>query len=171
MTITVREYTPETVGQMLADAKARRARLYRPGPDPVRYVAPPAPKPEPVIIQPDHIRDWLALATPGAFDVADYALIIKLVCQSFGVSRIDLISERRTAKIVLPRMIACWLMRHHTTMSLPQIGGRLGGRDHTTVLSAIRKIDRLLAEGRDDIRASIDAILADMNAQGEAGNE
>jgi hypothetical protein len=171
MTVPVIEYTPETVGQMLADARARRARLYKPGPDPVRKVAPPAPKPEPVIVDPDHIRDWLALATPGTFDVADYAQIIKLVCQSFNVPRIDLISERRTAKIVLPRMVACWLMRYHTTMSLPQIGRRLGGRDHTTILSAVRKIDRLLAQGRDDIRAAIDAILAQMNAQQEAVDE
>jgi chromosomal replication initiation ATPase DnaA len=70
--------------------------------------------------------------------------IQKAVCEFYGVSRVDILSERRTAHIVLPRQIAVYLSRQLTLRSLPEIGRRFGGRDHTTCISAFRKIQRLL---------------------------
>ena len=143
MTIAVQEYTLETAHQILADARARRARLYRPGPDPV---APKAaePTPLPFIPLPDHVRDWISLATPQATRPGASTRIIAIVADAFSVTRLDLISERRTAKIVLPRQICFYLMRHCTTLSFPEIGRRMGGRDHTTALHGVAKIERLL---------------------------
>lgn len=61
----------------------------------------------------------------------------------FNVSRIDILSGRRTTNIVHPRQIAVFLAKTLTLRSLPEIGRRFGGRDHTTVIHSIRKIERL----------------------------
>ena len=65
-----------------------------------------------------------------------------LQCQS----RSDILSERRTAAVVRPRQIAMYLSKLLTLRSLPEIGRRFGGRDHTTVLHAVRKIEKALGE-------------------------
>jgi chromosomal replication initiation ATPase DnaA len=62
----------------------------------------------------------------------------------FGVSRRDILSARRTAQVVRPRQIAMYLAKTLTLRSLPEIGRRFGGRDHTTVLHAVRKIGALV---------------------------
>jgi chromosomal replication initiator protein len=62
----------------------------------------------------------------------------------FGVTRSELLSTSRHSSIVLPRHVAMYLAKEMTTSSLPEIGRRFGGRDHTTVLHGVRKIaDRL----------------------------
>jgi chromosomal replication initiator protein len=53
----------------------------------------------------------------------------------------DLLSKRRHKSIALPRQVCMWLARRHTRYSLEEIGGYFGGRDHTTVMHAIRTID------------------------------
>jgi chromosomal replication initiation ATPase DnaA len=70
--------------------------------------------------------------------------IIREVCVRYGVTRTDLLSARRTAKVVLPRQIVMFIARQVTLLSLPQIGMRLGRKDHTTVLHGARKIERLV---------------------------
>lgn len=65
----------------------------------------------------------------------------KAVCQHFGVSLIDLVSQRRPVRLVEARHVAMWLAKNLTEYSLPQIGAAFGGRDHTTVLHAVRKVD------------------------------
>ncbi len=72
--------------------------------------------------------------------------IQKVVARHYEVSRTDLLSNRRTRIIVRPRQIAMYLAKTLTLRSLPEIGRRFGGRDHTTVLHAVRKIEALLAE-------------------------
>jgi chromosomal replication initiator protein len=64
----------------------------------------------------------------------------------FGVNRGDLLSSRRNRSIVRPRQIGMYLAKSLTSRSLPEIGRRFGGRDHTTVLHAIRKVESLLSE-------------------------
>jgi chromosomal replication initiator protein len=73
--------------------------------------------------------------------------IQKLVASHYNVSRADILSSRRTANVVRPRQIAMYLAKMLTLRSLPEIGRRFGGRDHTTVLHAVRKIEDLA--GRD----------------------
>jgi chromosomal replication initiator protein len=53
----------------------------------------------------------------------------------------DLVGQNRSAKIAVPRQIAMYLLREINEISFPQIGELLGGRDHTTVMYGIRKID------------------------------
>lgn len=165
--VPTREYTDPAA--MLANyARIRRA-LYAAPPAPVTVVEPgPEPSPPAPVIR-DHIRDWLALAAPASTKPTMHSRIMGLVAERFDLTSRDLASERRTSRVMLPRQICCYVMRQCTVMSLSEIGARLGGRDHTTILSAVRKIDRLLAEGRTDIRAAIDELVDQLNAQEGAG--
>jgi len=72
--------------------------------------------------------------------------IQRIVARQFNVSKNDLLSNRRTRVIVRPRQIAMYLAKVMTPRSLPEIGRRFGGRDHTTVLHAVRKIEALTSE-------------------------
>jgi chromosomal replication initiator protein len=72
--------------------------------------------------------------------------IQKAASEHFGLKQADLISERRNRSIARPRQAAMWLAKQLTTRSLPDIGRRFGGRDHTTVLHAVRRIEALKAE-------------------------
>ena len=60
-------------------------------------------------------------------------------CQHFGLSAEELLSPSRTARIAWPRQVAMYLARELTDESLPAIGRHFGGRDHTTVLHALRR--------------------------------
>ena len=71
--------------------------------------------------------------------------IQKATAEHFSLKQADLISERRNRAIARPRQAAMWLAKQLTTRSLPDIGRRFGGRDHTTVLHAVRRIDELRA--------------------------
>ena len=68
------------------------------------------------------------------------------VAAYFDVKLHDLKGPKRHRAIAHPRMIAMFLARKLTTMSYPEIGSRFGGKDHSTVISAVRKIERLCAE-------------------------
>jgi chromosomal replication initiator protein len=70
--------------------------------------------------------------------------IQRVVARQYNVSRADLLSSRRTANVVRPRQVAMYLAKTLTLRSLPEIGRRFGGRDHTTVLHAVRKIENLV---------------------------
>lgn len=72
--------------------------------------------------------------------------IQKATSEHFGLKQADLISERRNRSIARPRQAAMWLAKQLTTRSLPDIGRRFGGRDHTTVLHAVRRIEALKGE-------------------------
>ncbi len=87
------------------------------------------------------IRDLVRPADPRRIRVED---ILKVVSKHYGVTRADLLSSRRTANVVRPRQIAMYLAKVLTLRSLPEIGRRFGGRDHTTVLHAVRKIEGLV---------------------------
>lgn len=71
--------------------------------------------------------------------------IKRAVCAKYNLTVLDMESARRTANVVRPRQIAAYLARHLTLNSFPEIGRRLGGRDHTTALWACRKIAGLRA--------------------------
>ncbi|SIQ92337.1 chromosomal replication initiator protein [Bosea sp. TND4EK4] len=91
------------------------------------------------------IRDLVRTREPRRVKIED---IQKLVATRYNVSRADILSERRTAAVVKPRQIAMYLAKSLTPRSLPEIGRRFGGRDHTTVLHAVRKIEKAIGEDR-----------------------
>ena len=87
------------------------------------------------------ISDLIRTHEPKKVKIED---IQRLVANHYNVSRADILSSRRTATVVRPRQIAMYLSKLLTLRSLPEIGRRFGGRDHTTVLHAVRKIDGLV---------------------------
>jgi chromosomal replication initiator protein len=75
--------------------------------------------------------------------------IQKVTSEHYGLKQADLISPGRARALARPRQAAMWLAKQLTTRSLPDIGRRFGGRDHTTVLHAVRRIEELrLADAR-----------------------
>lgn len=139
---------------MRAAAKARSERL-------ARLSTPPAPPPR-VAFDPPPIDAYRAPPIPNhlietAVDLLDVKLkhqpisrgpveiILRMVLRFYPTMTItDLKSARRTADVVRARQIAMYLCRTMTTRSLPDIGRRMGGRDHTTVLHGFRKIGALV---------------------------
>lgn len=142
----------------------------RPQPKPRTYGTAP-----PVVIppKPDECKAWLAAEyvvllkdryrLPGG-RIPLASTIINAVSKHFEVSRVDLMSSRREAKIVRPRQIAMFMIKKLTVRSLPEIGRNLGGRDHTTVLHAVRKISSIL--GDTSISDAIFAIAGKLSADG-----
>jgi chromosomal replication initiator protein len=84
--------------------------------------------------------------------------IQKAAAEHFGLKQADLLSERRTRAVARPRQAAMWLAKQLTTRSLPDIGRRFGGRDHTTVLHAVRRIDELRA-GDAQLARDLEALM------------
>lgn len=140
---------------------ARKARLVRLGAirpqraqlaEAIRVIKPVK---EPAPIPVDVVKQWVerqmknAVPIPKATTYPTIEEIQRAVCAHFNVSRIDMISPRRHKDIVLPRQIAVFLAKELTVRSLPEIGRRFGGRDHTTAIASIRKITRLLPIDRD----------------------
>ena len=66
--------------------------------------------------------------------------VIKGVAEHFKISTKDILSRRKTRNIVFPRQVAMYLARALTDESFPEIGNKFGGKDHTTVMHACRKI-------------------------------
>jgi chromosomal replication initiator protein len=86
------------------------------------------------------IKDLIRTREPRKVKIED---IQRLVANHYNISKSDILSSRRTATVVRPRQIAMFLSKALTLRSLPEIGRRFGGRDHTTVLHAVRKIESL----------------------------
>jgi chromosomal replication initiator protein len=74
--------------------------------------------------------------------------IQELVVERFGMTLQELTGDRRSQSIVYPRQVAMYLARELTDSSLPKIGKKFGGRDHTTVIHATSKIAKLIKEDR-----------------------
>ncbi len=100
------------------------------------------------------IRDLIRAREPKRVKIED---IQKLVASHYSVSRADILSARRTATVVKPRQVAMYLSKTLTLRSLPEIGRRFGGRDHTTVLHAVRKIEGLRA-ANDSLREELELL-------------
>jgi chromosomal replication initiator protein len=89
------------------------------------------------------IRDLVLGIEPRRIKVED---ILRIVSRHFAVSKADILSDRRHRSVVRPRQIGMYLAKQLTSRSLPEIGRRFGNRDHTTVLHAIRKIDKEIGD-------------------------
>jgi hypothetical protein len=144
-----------------------RRRLWGAQPKPV-----PIPKPEPVPIPvksapiekpaepPPPLFRWSALEAypPPPTRTLRIDDIQRVVADEYGVSRIDILSRDRLKRIVRPRQVAMFIAKRITQKSLPEIGRRFGGKDHTTVLHALRKIGAL-EQSDDDTRQRIADVM------------
>jgi chromosomal replication initiator protein len=87
-------------------------------------------------------REALRDSMSGARRQVTIERIARAVTAHFGVKAVDLQSKKRNRSIAHPRQVCMWLARRLTEHSLVEIGGYFGGRDHTTVLYALEKVDR-----------------------------
>lgn len=110
------------------------SRAYRPAP------AAPVVVPEPEPAAPPH-RTWFRIVGVGVPLIRD---IQEVVADFYGFSIIDLHSQRRDFPLARVRQIAMYLAKTVTEKSMPEIGRRFGGRDHTTIHHAVRKIGNLI---------------------------
>lgn len=135
--------------------KARLARmggLQKPAPryNPPIFVAPvadpvvPAAQPPAETVDPWEFKpracSWFFIEEDEGSTYFAIADIQRATCKHFGLTKAEFLSERRTWDVVIPRQIAMYLCKLHTSRSLPEIGRRFGGKDHTTVLHAVRKM-------------------------------
>ena len=139
---------------MRGDAAQRKRRLMGPVSPAARVTVRSwshAPAPLPVV------PDWWAVsqearqyvlmgAADGQIDLVHplpspsaWRVIVSEVCQKHGVTYLELCSHRRNHLLVNARHEAAYRLHTETTMSTPQIGNKLGGRDHTTILNSLRK--------------------------------
>jgi chromosomal replication initiator protein len=88
--------------------------------------------------------------------------IQRRVCDFFGLKLSDLKAKNRTKAIAFPRQVAMYLSRQMTHSSLAEIGRAFGGKDHTTVLHAVDKIQTLLQEDP-KLRKTIDGLVQSVN--------
>ena len=122
--------------------------------------------------------NWQVTRAPASMDTAEAVMrglvqgieprrikiedILKIVSRHYAVTRADIVSQRRHRSVVWPRQIGMYLAKQLTSRSLPEIGRRFGDRDHTTVLHAIRKIDREL-EGNTRLRDEIETLKSQLS--------
>ncbi len=97
----------------------------------------------------DLARQVLGLSSSGPLrPVTGIERVVEVVCRHFGVRLADLQGRKRTQSIALPRQTAMYLARKLTTLSLEEIGGHFGGRDHSTVLYAVDRTGERIAQDR-----------------------
>tara|TARA_R110002020_G_scaffold44911_16_gene128849 strand:- start:1523 stop:3043 length:1521 start_codon:yes stop_codon:yes gene_type:complete len=89
--------------------------------------------------------------------------IQRAVCEEFNVTLTDMTSKRRARVIARPRQVAMYLSKKLTKRSLPDIGRRFGGRDHTTVMHAVKRIDELRASDA-EFNAQIETVESVLKA-------
>lgn len=102
-------------------------------------------------------RDALEEHSPAVSRQISISDIIDVVTRHYGVRLTDLQSKKRRQSITTPRQMCMYLARNLTRHSLEEIGGHLGGRDHTTVMHACEKIEKLVSSDQ-QIKAVIDEL-------------
>lgn len=91
------------------------------------------------------VRETLARFVPVREGRPTIERIVGEVCLTFKVSRAELVSARRTARLTMPRQVAMYLCRRLTDVPLRAIGAGLGGRDHSTVVHGLEVVTQRLA--------------------------
>ena len=158
--IAARDYSdcPDAAAAMRADALARRAKLFS-AKEPVRIkptlvemlkadpVVTPEESPPLSIVKSEPAcmietpRDWLRVSTPNPeIDRQTLSEISRMVTSTFGASIDEVKSTRRSAYLVEVRHTISWICRRFTLASYNQIASRTGGRDHTTIMYGINKM-------------------------------
>jgi len=103
-------------------------------------------------------KDALRAALPRTESLTTVEDIQRAVCEYFSIRMGDLKSHRRHRSVAHPRMVAMYLCRQRLGTSYTELGDRFGGKDHTTVMSAVRKIGGLIDNEDQDVRGSVEAI-------------
>ena len=104
---------------------------------------------------------------PGGEGEVRIDLIQEAVARHYSISIDELVGEKRTKRVVIPRQVAMYLSRELTDASLPTIGRAFGGRDHTTVIYAVQKVTKLLAEGG-EVYEAVQALTTSLTGAGSS---
>lgn len=119
-------------------------------------LVPPSPEPEPVVEETEPEQPFWQDRTPAPYDIFPDSpfpsritgkMIAYQTAKKHGLTIHELLSPRRQRKIVIARHEAMWRCVKETSLSLPQIGRILGGKDHTTVLHGVRRHEQRIADG------------------------
>ncbi len=105
----------------------------------------------------DLAKEVLQNTLKGLYQEVTIENIQKLICEHFNLKLGELKSKRRTRNIALPRQMAMYLCRKHTSTSFPTIGNKFGGRDHSTVIHAAKTIEEKIKEDP-YVQATIDIL-------------
>jgi len=92
-------------------------------------------------------------------------LVQEATARHYGISLEELVGERRTKRVVVPRQVAMYLSRELTDASLPAIGRAFGGRDHTTVIYAVQKVTRQMTD-EGSIYEAVQALTVSLTGRG-----
>lgn len=151
------------------EIKAKAAALRVPKPFPTWQSVTPLPLPEaelPSMPAPEFYKEcWFQIDGVSPCKKLSMMQIKQAVGIHYRVSVEDMVSQRRQKYIVLPRFVAMYLCKQLTPFSLPVIGRDFGGRDHTTALSAIRRVEAMvetdpkLATTVAQLRAHLESLL------------
>jgi chromosomal replication initiator protein len=123
---------------------------------PERWRQKPARAPAVISVPKPRVRDWLLLTSRTPGNHPQIKTIIGVVAEHYRISTSDIISSRRAANVVRPRQVAMYLAKTLTLRSLPEIGRRFG-RDHTTVIASIRRIQNIM-DADEDFRAVVNCL-------------
>lgn len=102
----------------------------------------------------DVLRDFIKTSEKEIFPEE----IQKAVAKIFNIKLSDLRSKKKHNSIVLPRQVAMYMMRKMTKLSYPEIGQLFGGKDHSTVIYAVRKIESIITEDK-KIKDIVDSLF------------
>lgn len=91
-------------------------------------------------------------------------MIIERVAAYFDLQPSDITGAKRDKEIVVPRQICMYLMRHELGLSFPKIAAAVGGRDHTTAMHSVTKIEKALADGDEGLRGDVQALRERLNS-------
>lgn len=104
------------------------------------------------------------IISPNAQREVTPELIIQVVSDHFGLTPLDISSQKRNKEIVYPRQIVMYLCRDMTATPLQAIGRVLGGRDHTTIIHGAEKIAGDMAKD-ENLRSTIEILKKKINPQ------
>ncbi len=170
MMLEIEPITNISLAALHARRKEIRAIIWKPSPRPpafqrfkpraiisIPYTSLPSLAPQPDQYIPSESGAPTPLPPPPLPRLPTIRNIVAEVAAFHTITADQILSPNRTHRIVRPRQIACYLAKNLTKLSLSQIGTRIGGRDHTTVLHSIQKIERLMVS--DELLANqIDAL-------------
>ncbi len=116
-------------------------------------------------IDEEFARSELSVVAPPSSEVVSVEDIQRAVCGHFRLTSADLLSKDRHKSVAFARQVAMYLCRQRLRSSFPELGRAFGNRDHTTVMSAVRRVESL--RGRDpEVNAHLEAIEKQLGATG-----
>lgn len=102
-------------------------------------------------------RNELTIVTPRRPEVRSVEDIQRAVCGHFRITNTDLMSKDRHKSVAFARQVAMYLCRQRLKCSFPELGRAFGNRDHTTVMSAVRRVEKMI-EDDPQVHAHLEAI-------------